>query len=140
MARYNRINLDGKSDTKAGLVTAITLPGTFLRYNAGTAKFVAATSATLLQKYYVANGFAESVSAADAIPADGSVNAEVLSSNRELALLVAASQTVVIDSPLTITAAGQVKVATGVEVVVAFASEALTTGAGVTNLIKAVMA
>lgn len=136
MTRYNRINLDGISDTKPGIVTAQTLPGTFLKFNAGTGKFVAATAATLLEKYYVANINQTSVVITTPILADGYVNAEILSNNRELAGMVAISQTVLVDSPLTLTTGGMLKVATGVEVVVGWASEALTTGGTTPQLVK----
>lgn len=136
MARYNRINLDGVSDTKSGIVTAQTLAGTFLKFNAGTGKFVAATAATLLEKYYVANINQTSVVITDPILAGGYVNAEILSNNRELAGMVAISQTVLVDSPLTLTTGGMLKVATGVEVVVGWSTEALTTDGTTPQLVK----
>lgn len=140
MARYNRINLDGCSDTKMGVVTASTLPGTFLRYNSATGKFVAATAATLLQPYYVANTSQLSVSVDTAIAADGSVNAEWLSNNRQLAGMLAISQTILEDDPLTLTTGAHLKKATGVEVVVGWASEPLTTDGTTPKLIKFVAA
>lgn len=140
MARYNRINLDGCSDTKMGVVTASTLPGTFMRYNSTTGKFVAVAAATLLEKYYVANTSQLSVSVDTAIAADGSVNAEWLSNNRLLAGMLAVSQTILEDDPLTITTAGALKKATGVEVVVGWAAESLTTDGTTRQLIKFVAA
>lgn len=140
MARYNRINLDGKSDTKMGIVTAETLPGKFMYYDDSTGKFVIPDAATALQKYYVANRSQLSVNVEDAIAAGDSVNAEVLSSNRELAGYVAVSQTVLEDSPLTLTTGGSLAVATGTDVVVGWASEALTTDASDEQLIKFVAA
>lgn len=139
MARYNRINLDGVSDTKAGVVTAETLPGTFLSFDSGTDKFIKAGAVTALGKYYLANRSQLSVNVDDAIAADDYVSAEVLSSNRELAGLLADGQTILEDDPLTLSAGGLLIKAVDPALAIGWANEALTTS-GSDELIKFVAA
>lgn len=127
MARYNRINLDGKSITETRVSAADVLPGQVSVITAG--KFVAPT-VKIVQQLYVANvGHLQGLDADTAIPAGDSIEGEYLETGREVAALVAATSVLVKGTPLSVGADGMLKVWVATEVVVAYAQEALTVGA-----------
>lgn len=128
MARYNRINLDGKSVTESRKSDAEVLPGT-LQVITGD-KFVA-PAADAVQKLYVANaGHLQGLGTDDAIPAGDTIEGEYLETGREVAALLTTAVTVVKDSPLAVAATGQLVLASSAleSPVVAYAQEALTAG------------
>lgn len=124
MARFNRVNLDGKSVTDTRTADAAILPGTALKVADG--KFVA--SADGLGATYIANtGHLQGLGADDAIPAGDSIEGEYLETGRGVAVLVAADTAVTMDMPLEVGAAG-VFTAVAAGVAVAYAKEDYTVG------------
>lgn len=103
MARFNRVNLDGKSVTETRTSAAAILPGTALKITAD--KFV--VSADGVGATYIANtGHLQGLGADDAIPAGDSIEGEYLETGRGVAVLVAADTVVTMDMPLEIGAGG----------------------------------
>ena len=130
MARYNRINLDGKSCTETRLVTASSLPGSVVFISSGKfAKY--ATNGTANSKLYVLGvDNIQGQTADTALDADETGVADYAETGRELAVLVAATTVLVKDSPLTPNASGQLRLGVpGTDVIVAHSQEALTVGA-----------
>ena len=124
MARFNRVNLDGKSVTETRTSAAAILPGTALKITAD--KFVA--SADGVGATYIANtGHLQGLGADDAIPAGDSIEGEYLETGRGIAVLVAASTVVTMDMPLEV-GAGGVFTAVADGVAVAYAKESYTVG------------
>lgn len=126
MARYNRINLDGKSITESRISDAEVMPGTLQIITGG--KFVA-PAADVAQRLYVANvAHLQGLTADDAVPAGDTIEGDYVEEGRELAVLVATTTAVVKDTPLTVGADGYLKAVTESEVVIAYAQEEYTVG------------
>lgn len=127
MARYNRINLDGKSITESRISDAEVMPGTLQIITGG--KFVA-PAADVAQRLYVANvAHLQGLTADDAVPAGDTIEGEYLETGREVAALVATTLAVDKDTPLTVGANGQLKLTTVAgEAIVAYAQEKHTVG------------
>ena len=124
MARFNRVNLDGKSVTETRTSAAAILPGTALKITAD--KFVVSTDG--VGATYIANtGHLQGLGADDAIPAGDSIEGEYLETGRGVAVLVAADTVVTMDMPLEV-GAGGVFTAVGTGVAVAYAKESYTVG------------
>lgn len=124
MARFNRINLDGKSITETRTSAADILPGTALKITAD--KFVASIDG--VGATYIANtGHLQGLGADDAIPPGDSIEGEYLETGRGVAVLVAADTVVTMDMPLEV-GAGGVFTAVGTGVAVAYAKEDYTVG------------
>lgn len=128
---YNRINVDGKSVTETRVVAAAILPGTMVVID-GTDKFAqVAANATPGRMYIMNPAYHEGLTAADAVPVGTSGVADYVENDREFAARVAAPITVKKDTPLTVGAAGKLKIATeGTDVVVAYAQEDLVLAGG----------
>ena len=127
MARYERVNLDGKSITESRVSAAAVLPGQGLVITGK--KFVAPT-ADVKQQLYIANvAHLQGLTADDEIPAGDTIEGEYLETGRDVAALVAATVVVDKDTPLTIGADGYLKLTTiAGEAIVAYSQEALTVG------------
>lgn len=124
MARFNRVNLDGKSVTETRTSAAAVLPGTALKITAD--KFVVSTDG--VGATYIANtGHLQGLGADDAIPAGDSIEGEYLETGRGVAVLVAADTVVTMDMPLEV-GAGGVFTAVDTGVAVAYAKEDYTVG------------
>lgn len=89
MARYNRVNLDGKSyyETQTATSAAALLPGTFVELVDG--KFVQLAAAKA-NAFVVGNGEHQGLGITDAIPAGDSVVGNKISDARVFAIRVAA--------------------------------------------------
>lgn len=108
MARFNRVNLDGKSVTETRTSAVDVLPGTALKITAD--KFVVSTDG--VGATYIANtGHLQGLGADDKIPAGDSIEGEYLETGRGMAVLVAAATEVKMDTPLTVGADGVFKIA-----------------------------
>jgi len=122
--RYHRINIDGCSlfQTETRLLTVAAMPGTAVRIDPATDKFVAANGTTgVPSRLYVLDAAnSQGLSVADQVPANVSAIGNYLESDREFAVLMAAG-TYVKDQPVVINASGQ------------FAS--LPTGTGAYNVV-----
>lgn len=130
MARYHRINLDGKSCTETRIVTADTLPGSVVFISSGEfAKYV--TPGAVSNKLYVLNtDYTNGKTADDVVAADDAGIGEYAETGREMAVLVAAASVLVKDTPLTTALAGVLEIGTpGTDTIVAYSQEALTVGA-----------
>lgn len=121
MARFRRVNIDGKSITETAVSAAELKPGTPVKMTAG--KFVAATD-TVGRIYVVNPAYHEGLGIEDAIPAGHSVVADYAEEAREFAILLPEGAYTK-DAGITIGADG-FKVATGDEAVFAFCQEAVT--------------
>ncbi|WP_215259957.1 hypothetical protein [Escherichia coli] len=125
MARFRRVNIDGKSVTETAVSDAALKPGTPVKMTAG--KFVAATD-TVGRIYVVNPAYHEGLGIEDAIPAGHSVVADYAEEAREFAILLPEG-TYTKDAGITIGADGFEKVAaTGdsADPVFAFCQEAVT--------------
>ena len=124
MARFNRVNLDGKSVTETRTSAADILPGTALKITAD--KF--AKAADGVGAIYIANtGHLQGLGADDAIPAGDSIEGEYLETGRGVAVLVAADTVVTMDMPLEV-GAGGVFTAVDAGVAAVYAKEDYTVG------------
>ena len=131
MTRYNRINLDGMSNTSCAPAKAQIMPGTVANLVAG--KFEAAADGT--KRMYAVEKSQISVSVSDAIAAGDEVNGDKATCGRTFALLLDAAQTITIDDELKVVAGKLQKVASSGEGQF-WANEALTTKAGENFLIS----
>lgn len=124
MARFRRVNIDGKSITETAVSAAELKPGTPVKMTAG--KFVAATD-TVGRIYVVNPAYHEGLGIEDAIPVGHSVVADYAEEGREFAILLPAG-TYTKDAGITIGADGFKVVATGdsADPVFAFCQEAVT--------------
>lgn len=85
MARFRRVNIDGKSVTETAVSAAALKPGTPVKMAAG--KFAAATDTT--GRIYVVNpAYHEGLGIEDAIPVGHSVVADYAEEGREFAILL----------------------------------------------------
>lgn len=124
MARFNRVNLDGKSVTETRTSAAAILPGTALKITAD--KFAKAADGN--GSIYIANtGHLQGLGADDAIPAGDSIEGEYLETGRGVAVLVAADTAVTMDMPLEV-GAGGVFTAVDAGVAAVYAKEDYTVG------------
>lgn len=131
MARYRRINLDGKSITRTSTSAAALLPGSLVVLLASGlfAVNTVAAAKPLTQLYAVGVANHQGLTSDEAIPIGDSVVGDYVEEGRELALLVAATSVLVEGTPLTTTATGTLAIATGTQVVVAHSQDAVTVGA-----------
>lgn len=131
MARYHRINLDGKSCTETRIVTADTLPGSVVFISSGEfAQYV--TPGVVNNKLYILNtDYTNGKTSDDVVAADDAGIGEYAETGREMAVLVAAASVLVKDTPLTTALAGVLEIGTpGTDTIVAYSQEALTVGVG----------
>ena len=124
MARFRRVNIDGKSITETAVSAAELKPGTPVKMTAG--KFVAATD-TVGRIYVVSPAYHEGLGIEDAIPAGHSVVADYAEEAREFAILLPEG-TYTKDAGITIGADGFKVAATGdpADPVFAFCQETVT--------------
>lgn len=126
---YKRINLDGKSETQTMIADADIGAGEVMYAASGTT-FKAAASAQAGLQLYVANaGHLQGLGTEDDIQAGDSIEGEIVSSGRHLAVLVKASEVLVQDTPLQLDASGILKVAADPADAIAYSQEARTIGA-----------
>lgn len=103
MARFNRINLDGKSVTETRTAADDVLPGAAMVITGN--QFAAPAGGATIEKLYVVNtGHLQGLSADDVIPAGDSIEGECLETGRDIAVLVAPNTVLVKDSPISVTA------------------------------------
>lgn len=121
MARFRRVNIDGKSVTETAVSDAALKPGTPVKMTAG--KFVAATD-TVGRIYVVNPAYHEGLGIEDAIPADHSVVADYAEEAREFAILLPEGAYTK-DAAITI-GEGGFKLVASDEPVFAFCQEAVT--------------
>lgn len=121
MARFRRVNIDGKSVTETAVSAAALKPGTPVKMAAG--KFVAATD-TVGRIYVVNPAYHEGLGIEDAIPVGHSVVADYAEEGREFAILLP-NGTYTKDAAITISDGG-FKLVTSDEPVFAFCQEAVT--------------
>ncbi|HBB2988747.1 TPA: hypothetical protein KAB37_002063 [Escherichia coli] len=121
MARFRRVNIDGKSVTETAVSAAALKPGTPVKMAAG--KFAAATDTT--GRIYVVNpAYHEGLGIEDAIPVGHSVVADYAEEGREFAILLPEG-TYTKDAAITI-GEGGFKLVASDEPVFAFCQEAVT--------------
>lgn len=121
MARFRRVNIDGKSVTETAVSAAALKPGTPVKMTAG--KFVAAADTT--GRIYVVNpAYHEGLGIEDAIPAGHSVVADYAEEGREFAILLPEGAYTK-DAAITI-GEGGFKLVASDEPVFAFCQEAVT--------------
>lgn len=131
MARFNRINLDGKSitETRTSNASAGVAPGSAMAIEGDL--FVNPDGGAAQQQLYVANtGHLQGLSADDVIPTGDSIEGEYLETGRGIAVLVAAGVAVTKDAPLAVNSDGLFVLATtgeGATRIVAYAQEDYTT-------------
>ncbi|HAM2803614.1 TPA: hypothetical protein IBF42_003168 [Escherichia coli] len=121
MARFRRVNIDGKSVTETAVSAAALKPGTPVKMTAG--KFVAATD-TVGCIYVVNPAYHEGLGIEDAIPAGHSVVADYAEEAREFAILLPEGAYTK-DAAITI-GEGGFKLVASDEPVFAFCQEAVT--------------
>lgn len=126
MARFNRINLDGKSVTETRTKATTTLPGTLLSIGSND-RFAVATAGASGALYVANTAHLQGLGADDIIPVGESIEGEYLETGRGVAALVASGVTVGMDTPLQVGTNGQLVLATTGDVV-AYAKEAYTVG------------
>lgn len=131
MARYRRINLDGKSNTRTAIGATALLPGSLVVLAASG--LFGLNTVTLLkpltQLYVVNTAYHQGLTSDEAIPVGDSVVGDYFEEGRELAVLVESGTVLVEGSPLTTSPTGTLILATGTNVVVAHSQDALTVGA-----------
>lgn len=137
MARFRRINIDGKSlyKTETRPAAAAILPGTFVDIGA-TDLFTQITAPQ--GRMYVADvGYHQGLGVNDANPVGDSMVGNYVEEGREFAIRFAASTVVVKDDPITVTAGGLGLVGTeGTDVIVGYSQETVTLAAGSTDLVR----
>lgn len=121
MARFRRVNIDGKSVTETAVSDAALKPGTPVEMTDG--KFVAAAN-TVGRIYVVNPAYHEGLGIEDAIPVGHSVVADYAEEGREFAILLPEG-TYPKDAAITI-GGGGFKLASSEEPVFAFCQEAVT--------------
>lgn len=131
MARYQRINLDGMSDTVSAPAGAELTPGQVVNLTSGT--FSLATDG--VGRIYAVEKSQISVDVEDTIASGDGVNGDKIVAGRTFALLLAASQTIALDDELEV-ANGFLQAATTPGSGQFWANEALTTGVGENFLIS----
>lgn len=131
MARYRRINLDGKSITRTATSAVALMPGSLVVLLASGlfALNTVAAAKPLTQLYGVGVANHQGLTSDEPIPIGDSVVGDYVEEGREMALLVAATSVLVEGTPLTTTANGTLAIATGTQVVVAHSQDAVTVGA-----------
>ena len=103
MARFNRINLDGKSVTETRTAATGVQPGSAMVITDN--QFAAPAGGATIEKLYVANtGHLQGLGADDVIPAGDSIEGEYLETGRGIAVLVAPGTVLVKDSPISVSA------------------------------------
>lgn len=121
MARFRRVNIDGKSVTETAVSAAALKPGTPVKMASG--KFAAATDTT--GRIYVVNpAYHEGLGIEDAIPVGHSVVADYAEEGREFAILLPEG-TYTKDAAITI-GEGGFKLVASDEPVFAFCQETVT--------------
>lgn len=103
MARFNRINLDGKSvtETRTAATGAGVLPGSAMVITDN--HFASPAGGASIEKLYVANtGHLQGLTADDVIPVGDSIEGEYLETGRDIAVLVAPNTVLKKDSPISV--------------------------------------
>jgi len=106
MARFNRVNLDGKSvtETRTAATGVGVLPGSAMVITDN--HFAAPAGGSSVDKLYVANtGHLQRLTADDVIPVGDSIEGEYLETGRDIAVLVAPNTVLKKDSPISLSAA-----------------------------------
>lgn len=133
MARFNRINLDGKSRTESRVSAVSVLPGTVLVIADGAFEVAGAPTATTgrRQLYVATAAYYQGMGTPDEIPAGDTVEGEYFTEGRQVAVLATAATALEMDTPLTLDAAtGALKVADPeTEEVLAYSKETVMVGA-----------
>jgi len=129
MSRYNRINIDGKGVSRTALVGAAAItPGSLVKLS-GAGAFVAHSTAGKKGDFiYAMHPDALQGATCDTAVAIGATGVgEIAETGRELAMLVAATTVLVLDSPLTSNGAGALRLAViGTDEIIAYSQEVFT--------------
>lgn len=136
MARFRRINIDGKSVTETRAAAEAITPGCFVDID-GSDEFVLIDAAQ--GRMYIANtGYHEGLTVDEVIPLGDSVVADYWEDGREFAVRFAASTALTKDQPITVTTDGLGLAATegGTATIVGYSQETVTLPAGATGLIR----
>lgn len=144
MARFNRINLDGKSRTESRVSAVELLPGTALLI--ADDLFVKADATSLAsdrrQLYVATAAYYQGMGTPNAIPAGDTVEGEYFTEGRQVAVLAAKGAVLTMDTPLTLDAAtgtfkaADLAVAEGAnEPVLAYSKETVTVSSSEAELV-----
>lgn len=124
---WNRVNLDGKSNTQVGKAGEELKPGMVVKFAGTTGNFT--KSAAGAERLYAVEKSQLSTDINEAIASGDGVNGNKMEPNRVMALLLAASQAVAQDAELFVASGLLTTTGTAGEGV-AWANEAVTTGVG----------
>lgn len=128
MARYNRINLDGKSITRTALLKSNAKAGDILTIDGN--ELVAVTAYDGSQQLYAVNtAYTQGLNVEDEIKAGLTVVADIVEPSRSLALKVSTAGNIKLGSPLKLTGSG-VELAGASDIVIGFSNEDLKAVAG----------
>ncbi len=136
MARYRRVNIDGKSlyKTETRVTAAALLPGTAAVIN-GDNEFDQAASLTG-RIYIIDVAYHQGLKITEAVPAGDSAIGNYVEEGRELALLCVAG-TYAKDDPITISSNGQfAKAASDTDSVIGYSQDDATIAASTTDFIR----
>lgn len=135
MARYRRINIDGKSlfKTETRIALAAILPGTFATLNASE-QWIPATAGAKGRIYVIGAGEHQGLGVRDAIPAGNSAVGNYLEEGRELAILCGPG-TYAKDTPVTIAASAMGGVGTDANCI-GYSQDEFTIASGATDFIR----
>lgn len=136
MARYRRVNIDGKSITETRTTAATLQPGTFVVIDAND-KFAQAAAVT--GRMYVLNpAYHQGLDIATAIPSGDSAVADYVEEARELAVRVGPG-TYKKDQPITVNASGvaaSVPAAAGTYQVIGYSQDDAVVASGATDFLR----
>lgn len=124
---WNRVNLDGKSNTQMGKAGEALKPGMVAKFAGTTGTFT--KSAAGAERLYAVEKSQLSTDINVAIASGDGVNGDKLETGRTMALLLAASQTVAQDAELFVASGLLTTTGTSGEGLF-WANEAVTTGSG----------
>lgn len=135
MARYRRVNIDGKSlfKTETRITAAALLPGTFVSINGSNA--FAQLTALRGRMYVLEVGYHQGLGIRDPIPLGDSAVGNYIEEGREFAALVGPG-TYAKDTPLTLGTDGRAAIATEGNNVFAYSQDAVVIAAGATDYIR----
>lgn len=136
MARYRRINIDGKSlfKTETRTVTAAILPGTFARIDSATDQFVPVATGDRNRVYVIGAAEHQGLGVRDPVPAGNSAVGNYVEEGRELAILCAPG-TYAKDTPVTVGAGAMGAVGTDANCI-GYSQDEFTIAAGATDFIR----
>lgn len=136
MARYNRINLDGKSVTETYPAAAATPVGTVLVESSGA--FTAASAGDTGRLFAAHPAAHQGLGTDTSVPQGDSLVGEYLEEGREVALLLAKNNTVAKGSPVSVTTNGAIKLNADGKDIIGYAQEALVIGNGASDVAQLV--